>query len=116
MTKRTSGLSRRSFVGASGALGLAGIVGLPRIAVAADDYKIGAVASLTGPAAAFGKDWAEGFTAYVKAWNAAGGYKGRKIVIDILDDETNQVSAVNAFRKLAGTADVNIIWVALASQ
>ena len=108
-------LTRRSFVAGSGALIGAAASGLAR-GQGGEDFKIGAIASLTGPAAAFSKDYADGFTAYSKAWNARGGYKGRKIVTTVLDDETNPVNAVNAFRKLASDPKTGAMWTALGSQ
>ncbi len=110
------GVSRRQFVIRSGALATLAAAGMPARAQGKDDFKIGAIASLTGPAAAFSKDYADGLSAYAKAWNARGGHNGRKIVTELLDDETNPVNAVNAFRKLASDAKTNAIWMALGSQ
>src|SRR5687768_17142292 len=107
----------RRLVLAGGAASSVLLLGVPLAhAQAKEDFKIGAIASLTGPAAAFSKDYADGFNAYVKAWNARGGYNGRKIAIELLDDETNPVNAVNAFRKLATDPKTTIIWMALGSQ
>jgi hypothetical protein len=76
------------------AVGLALVLGLGATAANAQQtYKIGAICSLTGPAAGFGKPYCDGFEAYVKAWNARGGAKGRKVELSILDDETNAVAA-----------------------
>lgn len=108
--------TRRAVIGGAGAASLLGLSGWPAAAQGAGDFKIGVIASLTGPASAFSKDWAEGFDVYVKAWNARGGYKGRKIVTTLVDDETNAVSAVTGFRRLAQDPSVSAIWIALASQ
>ncbi len=108
--------SRRVFLGAAGAFAATAAGGWSARAQGKEDFKIGAIASLTGPAAAFSKDYADGFTAYAKAWNARGGYNGRKIAVELLDDETNPVNAVNAFRKLASDAKTGAIWTALGSQ
>ncbi len=108
--------SRRRLLASAGAASLAGWVVPGRHAHAADDLKIGAVASLSGPASAFGKDWAEGFQAYVKSWNERGGAKGRKATLELLDDESTPANAVNAFRRLASKPDTSVIWIALASQ
>lgn len=78
--------------------------------------KIGAIVSFTGPASAFAKDWAEGFDAYVRAWNERGGYKGRKVVLETMDDESNPTSAVNAFRRLASMPEVTAVWLAQPAQ
>jgi len=42
-------------------------------AAPAQTIKIGAICSLTGPAAAFGKPYCDGFEAYLKYWNSRGG-------------------------------------------
>lgn len=93
------------------------------IAIAANAFaqapkplKIGAVVSLTGPASAFAKDWGQGFDAYVKSWNARGGFQGRKVVLETLDDESNPTSAVNAFRRLAADPETSAVWLALPAQ
>ena len=99
------------------ALSMALIVAAPMVkAQSTKPLKIGAVVSLTGPASGFAKDWADGFDAYVKAWNARGGYQGRKIVMEKLDDESNPTSAVNAFRRLASDAETTAVWLALPAQ
>ena len=47
----------------------------------------------------------------VLAWEKAHhGLPGKKIVYDKLDDETNPVSAVNAYRRLAGDKNINLIY------
>ena len=115
MTRKTGRiLTRRTLVAAAPAAAL--VAGFGARAQAKPDFHVGGIASLSGPAAAFGKDYAEGFQVYVKAWNARGGHDGRKIVLDTLDDETNPVNAVNAFRKLAADAKTSVIWMALGSQ
>jgi branched-chain amino acid transport system substrate-binding protein len=106
--------SRRSFLAMSTAVATVGSIGAR--AQGNPDLKIGVVASLTGPNAAFGRDYAEGLTAYVKAWNGRGGHKGRKIALDTLDDETNPVNAINAFRKHASDPATSVIWCAVGSQ
>jgi len=82
----------------------------------AQTFKIGAICSLTGPAAGFGKPYCDGFEAYVKAWNARGGAKGRKVELATLDDETNAVTAVNAFRRLTGDAAIRLMWLGISSN
>ena len=109
-------LTRRTALAGAGAAAAAGLTAWPGRAQTAEDFRIGVIASLTGPAAAFSKDWAEGFETYVKSWNARGGHKGRKIATTLLDDETNAVAAVNAFRRLAANDQISVIWIALASQ
>ena len=80
------------------------------------EIKIGVVAALSGGFAAGGKDMVDGFQAWAKLRNAAGGLAGKKIVFEILDDETNPVSSVNAYRRLAADPKIVSIWLAMGSQ
>lgn len=82
----------------------------------AQTFKIGAICSLTGPAAGFGKPYCDGFEAYLKYWNSRGGAAGKKVELLILDDETNGVTAVNAFRRLADNKDVSVVWLGISSN
>jgi len=71
----------------------------------AKEFHIGVVASVTGPFASPTKDTFDGFY----AWERTRGLPGKKIVLDILDDETNPVNSANAFRKLAGDPTIQLI-------
>jgi branched-chain amino acid transport system substrate-binding protein len=53
---------------------------------AAQDIVLGQSIDLTGPASGLGKEYALGAAAYFDGVNAAGGVKGRKIVLKTLDD------------------------------
>lgn len=79
-------------------------------------FKIGAVCSLTGPAAGFGKPYCDGFAAYVRYWNSRGGAAGKKVDLAMLDDETNTIAAVNAFRRHTGDRDIQAIWFGMSSN
>ena len=81
-------------------------------ASAESDFKVGIVASLTGPFASAGKDTIDGLNAWVKAH----GLPGKKIVFETLDDETNPVHASNAFRRLANEPDVKMIYLFIPSS
>jgi branched-chain amino acid transport system substrate-binding protein len=74
---------------------------------AATAFKIGVVASLTGPFAAPSKDTLDG----LHAWMKVHGLPGRKIELEVLDDETNPVDAENAFRRLASDPSVKLIYM-----
>jgi branched-chain amino acid transport system substrate-binding protein len=53
----------------------------------------------------------------VEAWEKSrGGLPGRKIVYEKLDDETNPVSAANAYRRLAGDPNINLIYLFINSS
>jgi branched-chain amino acid transport system substrate-binding protein len=81
-------------------------------ASAESEFKIGIVASLSGPFASPGKDTIDGLNAWVKAH----GLPGKKIVFETLDDETNPVHASNAFRRLANDPNVKLIYLFIPSS
>lgn len=81
-------------------------------ASAQQEFKIGVVASLSGGFAAAAKDTMDGF----KAWEKARGLPGKKIVMEVLDDETNPVSASNAFRRIAADPSVQLVYLFIPSN
>lgn len=83
------------------ALGMAGAAP----AMSQQEFHVGIVASVTGPFASPTKDTFDGFY----AWEKTRGLPGKKLVLDILDDETNPVNSANAFRKLAGNPAIQLI-------
>ncbi|MGE0798127.1 MAG: ABC transporter substrate-binding protein [Lautropia sp.] len=95
---------------------LAAVLCLSSGILVAQEIRIGVVASLTGPAAGFGREYVDGFEAYVRDWNRRGGAGGARIVLDVLDDETSPVGAVTAFRRLADRTDVAVVWLAISSN
>jgi branched-chain amino acid transport system substrate-binding protein len=107
--------TRRNVIKASG--GLIGASLMPaafaaRAFAQQEEFKIPVIASMTGPASPFFKEYVEGFKAYVEAWNARGGAKGKKVVLEIMDDESQGVPAANDYRKAAGDPDYKVAWVA----
>lgn len=107
-------VTRRTAVKLAG--GAAAFVLAPAIAGRAQaqpkDFKIGVVASMTGPAAPFFKEYVEGFRAYATSWNARGGVNGRKVALNILDDESAPVPAANGYRRVASDPETTLAWVA----
>lgn len=103
---------------------LAGVVGLAAVAAPAapaaaqdkEPFRIGMISPLTGPAAPFGTEYAEGARAYVEAWNKRGGYDGRPIEFELLDDESSSVGAVNAYKRFASDPDTDLIWIGTSSS
>ena len=79
---------------------------------AQQEFKIGVVMSLSGGFVAAAKDTMDG----VQAWLKARGLPGKKVTFEVLDDETNPVSAVNAFRRLAGNPDIKLIYLFINSS
>jgi branched-chain amino acid transport system substrate-binding protein len=101
-------ISRRGII--AGGIALGAIQG--RQLWGAEDFKIGVVASLSGPFASAASDEDAG----VRAWVKARGIKGRQIVFEFLDDETNPVNAINVFRRLASDASVHLIYTLVNSN
>jgi len=96
------------------AVALAAIgLGAPAQAQAPKDFKVGVVMSLSGGFVAAAKDTMDGLEGWEKA---RGGLPGRKIVCEKLDDETNPVSASNAYRRLAGDQSINLIYLFINSS
>jgi branched-chain amino acid transport system substrate-binding protein len=85
---------------------------LAQLAGAQQEFKVGVVASLSGGFAAAAKDTIDGW----RAWEKVRGLPGRKIVIETLDDETNPVSASNAFRRIASDPGVQMIYLFIPSN
>jgi len=73
----------------------------------ANPITIGAVISLTGPAASMGEYSKKGMDLAVKEINNAGGMEGRKVQVLYEDDKTNPVEAVSAYNKLISVSKVN---------
>jgi len=79
---------------------------------AQQDFKIGVVMSVTGGFAGPAHDTMDG----LQAWMKVRGLPGKKITLETLDDESNGVSASNAFRRLAGDQDVKLIYLFILSS
>ncbi|MDB5259689.1 MAG: Extracellular ligand-binding receptor [Candidatus Taylorbacteria bacterium] len=75
----------------------------------ANPIVIGAVISLTGPAASFGEYAKNGMDLAASEINAAGGIDGRQVRIIYEDDQTNPKSAVSAFTKLTSIDNANAV-------
>ena len=62
----------------------------------ADSILIGEIGSLTGPQATFGISTKQGVQLAVDEANAAGGVKGKKLVVRLYDDQCKPEEAENA--------------------
>ena len=69
-------------------------------AAEAETIKLGVLAPLTGPIAAYGQDQVNGVTMAVEEINAAGGLLGKKLVIQVEDDEKKPELAASLTQKL----------------
>jgi len=91
-----------------------GSVAVPQIAGAAGEpYLIGAVVSESGPGASLGRPEADSMQLAVDTINKAGGINGHQLQIQIIDDESNPTTAVNATRKLLDQHVIAIMGSAL---
>ena len=104
-------ISKARLLGWTVAFAVAG--GAPAIAQDSKEFKIGVVMSLSGGFVAAAKDSMDGVLAWEKARH---GLPGKTIVFDKLDDETNPVSAVNAYRRLAGDKNINLMYLFVNSS
>jgi ABC-type branched-subunit amino acid transport system substrate-binding protein len=70
------------------------------------EIKLGTWIPLTGALAAYGVPFRAGIDAYIGALNAAGGVKGRKVVVIVEDNAYNPQRTVAAARKLVSRDEV----------
>ena len=104
-------VSRRELlVGGAGALGAASL-SFPMPALAqTEPIRIGCLAAMTGPSSAPTIGFNRGVDFAVKAINAAGGVKGRKIEIVMRDTQGDPTKAVNATQEMISQVKVHGIW------
>ena len=74
-----------------------------------DTTKIGAVLSLSGPAAAFGQTTANALELAAEEINANGGINGKHIELIIEDDATDGKKSAAAFTKLVTVDNVDAV-------
>ena len=75
----------------------------------ANNIKIGAVLSLTGPAAFYGENSRNGIELAVGEINSAGGINGKQVIVIYEDDSTDGTKAVTAAKKLIEIDHVDAI-------
>ncbi len=63
-------------------------------------YSIGFIGPMTGPSANIGVEGYRGFTMAVEEANVAGGVRGRQIVVEMLDDQSNPDACLAAAKDL----------------
>ena len=73
------------------------------------EIRLGTWIPLTGPIAAYGVPFRAGIDAYLGALNAAGGIKGRKVVLTVEDNAYNPQRTVASARKLVTRDEVMFI-------
>src|SRR5437763_15569030 len=76
---------------------------------AAQDYKIGISAGLTGYAATVDRAWRDGVEVAVAALNAkGGGVMGRKLAVVTEDNRSEPQEAVTVYRKMISSDNVGV--------
>ncbi len=93
------------FVPASGCI-LLGVLAGPT--QAADVYKIGVAAGLTGYAAAVDRAWRDGLEVAAEYVNSKGGIMGRKVQVVIEDNKSEPQEAVTVYRKMISSDKVDV--------
>ncbi|MBE0623348.1 MAG: ABC transporter substrate-binding protein [Burkholderiales bacterium] len=81
------------------AVGVAGCIAMAIPAIA-QDIKLGVVAGMSGPGTSYGIGIKQGAEMAVKEINAAGGIKGRKIALVMVDDASNPAQSVTSMERL----------------
>lgn len=66
----------------------------------AQDIKIGVIAGMSGPGTSYGIGIRQGAEMAAREINAAGGIKGRKLQLIVVDDATNPAQSVTAMQRL----------------
>jgi len=82
-----------------GAITVAGSVAIA-VSAQAQDIKLGVVAGMSGPGTSYGIGIRQGAEMAVREINAAGGIKGRKISLVVVDDASNPAQSVTAMQRL----------------
>ena len=78
--------------------------------------KIGVITSLTGSQAAFGQAHKNGYLIALEELNAKGGINGKKIELDVYDDQSKPDQAVQGVNKLVDQDHVPIILGSYSSE
>lgn len=81
------------------AAAVAVLAGAP--SVHAQDIRLGVIAGMSGAGTSYGIGIRQGAEMAVKEINAAGGIKGRKISLVVVDDASNPAQSVSAMQRLA---------------
>jgi branched-chain amino acid transport system substrate-binding protein len=89
-------------------VGSAVALGGATVAQAADVYKIGMSAGLTGYAATVDRAWRDGVEIAIAALNAKGGINGHKVELVVEDNRSEPQDAVTAYRKMLSSDNVDV--------
>jgi branched-chain amino acid transport system substrate-binding protein len=89
---------------------------LSLVGVCQDTVKIGVILPLTGSQAAFGEALKNGYLIALDEINAKGGVLGKKVELDIYDDQSKPEQAVHGVSKLVDQDHVPIILGSFSSE
>ena len=81
---------------------------LPAAPAAAQEYKIGISAGLTGYAATVDRAWRDGVEIAAATLNGKGGVMGRKLAVVAEDNRSEPQEAVTVYRKMISSDNVNV--------
>jgi len=84
------------------------VASLAAPACAADVYKVGVSAGLTGYAAAVDRAWRDGLEVAAAYVNGKGGIMGRKVEVIVEDNKSEPQEAVTVYRKMISSDKVDI--------
>ncbi len=87
----------------------------PKAATTSDTVKLGVLAPLTGPIAAYGQDQVNGVKMAIDEINAAGGLLGKKLTMQVEDDEKKPELAASLTQKLINS-NVDVIIGGMSSS
>src|SRR5215470_4326588 len=85
-------------------------------AISQNTIKIGVITSLTGSQAAFGEAHKNGYAIALDEINAKGGILGKKVELDIYDDQSKPDQAVQGVSKLVDQDHVPILLGSFSSE
>lgn len=99
---------QRHFTTKFGGLVAGALLLISALPAAAQNYKIGISAGLTGYAATVDRAWSDGVKLAADTINAQGGIKGRKIEVIVEDNRSEPQEAVVVYRKMMTSDKVDI--------
>jgi branched-chain amino acid transport system substrate-binding protein len=102
-------MHRRRFLALALALPLLATGCPPPQAAGSGDLKIAFAGPLTGEASSLGLASKKGAELAVEERNAAGGIKGKKVVLMVEDDKGSAAEATNVAQKIVGDTDVSLV-------
>jgi branched-chain amino acid transport system substrate-binding protein len=88
---------------------LAGLLGVPEAARAAEEIRVGVLLSLSGELAVHGQPERQSIELFAARINQAGGILGRKLHLIVADDGSDPASTAKLMRRLAGPERADLV-------